>query len=73
MNKKKTLVRRSFEIATDLFAGPFLWLLIWGGAIIAFANHGELLLSILLTLSGFAWAYKEHKRISGANQKGDEQ
>ena len=51
-----------FESLIDIFAGLFLWFLIWAGAVIAFLEAGEVVLGVLLFLSGLAWVYREEMR-----------
>lgn len=62
MDEKKIIAKTIFEQLVNLFAGLFLYLLIWAGAVMALVNSGEMVLAILLTLSGFAWVYKEEMR-----------
>lgn len=60
MNKAKITINQIFEMLIDLFANVFLWILIWAGAVISFANHDETFLGSLLFLSGVAWVYKDY-------------
>ena len=54
----KLIFKQIFDMLVDIHSGIFLWMLMWGGAVIAWADHGETFLSILLFLSGIAWVYK---------------
>lgn len=69
MNKPKIITKTIFEISIDMLSGIGLWFLIWGGAIIAWANEGELFLAVLLFLSGLAWAYKDIRRIKNLQKE----
>ncbi len=69
MNKKKIIAETIFEQLVDLFAGFFLWLLIWTGAIMGLVESGNDFLAWLLLLSGIAVVYKEGRFIKRKGNK----
>ena len=58
MNKKKIIIKEIGKQLLDLFAGFFLWLLIWTGAIMGLVESGNSFLGFLLFLSGIAFVIK---------------
>lgn len=61
----KRVTKTLFETSIDMLSEFILWLLIWVGSVLSLINSGEIFLAVLLLFSGFAWVYKDAKKLKG--------